>query len=176
MQDRVSGGPRNRELPPGVSPGSLPPQVSHSLGKVGTNEGHSNSTTRKTKDFMGIVRSTPPCDGNVLGHQAGYLRAEKRACQRRRSPLRAVAALQRFSPARRRSEGWARGGGERERPRPAPSWSRAKGAGPQRSAAPRCACSLRLRSSSAGVGSECLDAWVTFGAMSAGTWQSSAGR
>ena len=58
---------------------------------------------------MGTVRSTPPCDGNVLGHQAGYLRAEKRGCQPRQSLLRAVGALQRLSPARRRSEGLGEG-------------------------------------------------------------------
>lgn len=173
MQDRVSGGPRSRQLPPGLSPGSLPPQVGHSLGKAGTDESHSNSTTR-TKDFMGTVRSTPPCDGNVLGHQAGYLRAEKRGCQPRQSLLRAVDALQRLSPARRRSEGL--GGAEREWPRPAPSWSSAQETGPQRSVPPRCACSLWLPSSVAGAGSECLDARATSGATRAGMWQSSAGR
>ncbi|VTJ87241.1 Hypothetical predicted protein, partial [Marmota monax] len=33
--------------------------------------------TRRTTGFMGVVRSTPPCDGNVLGHQAGVSAADR---------------------------------------------------------------------------------------------------
>uniref|UniRef100_M3XMB3 Uncharacterized protein n=1 Tax=Mustela putorius furo TaxID=9669 RepID=M3XMB3_MUSPF len=85
---------------------------------AGTNEGHSNSATRRTKNFMGIVRSTPPCDGNVLGHQAGYLRAEKRGCLGRLSPTQGRGRPATVVPSAQAQRGV--GGGERERPRPAP--------------------------------------------------------
>lgn len=44
-----------------------PPLASHSLRYAGRDEGHSSSATRRTKNFMGIIHSTPPCVGNVLG-------------------------------------------------------------------------------------------------------------
>lgn len=66
-KSRDSGKPLNHEVPSRMSLESLPPRTRHSLGYAGTDEGHSNSATRRTKDFMGIDRSTPPCDGNVLG-------------------------------------------------------------------------------------------------------------
>lgn len=66
--------PEFRRDPEGSSGSILQPQARHLLGYAAKNEGHVNSATRRTKDFMGIFRSTPPCDGNVLGHQAGYFR------------------------------------------------------------------------------------------------------
>lgn len=71
------------------------PQAGHSLGYAGTNEGHVNSATRRTKDFMGIFRSTPPCDGNVLGQRAG--------CRSPTVLTRGLDAPQRLSSTRKRS-------------------------------------------------------------------------
>ena len=70
----VSGGPGNPWRFPHKCPLEWqPPLASHSLRYAGRDEGHSSSATRRTKNFMGIIHSTPPCVGTVLGHQAGYL-------------------------------------------------------------------------------------------------------
>lgn len=87
-----SVGPRHRRaetpaapepgVPLGVSPGSLLPQAGHSLGYAGTNEGQVNSANRRTKDSMGIVRTTPPCDGNVLGPPGRVLQGQRGGSRR----------------------------------------------------------------------------------------------
>lgn len=63
-------------------PGWLQPQAGHSLGNAGRNEGHVNSATRRSNDFMGIFRSTPPCDGNVLGPPGRVLQSPRAGCRR----------------------------------------------------------------------------------------------
>lgn len=74
-------GPRKGAgIPGGPDPGNSP-QASHSLGNDGTNEGHVNSTPRRTKDFMGIFRSTPPCDGSVLGPPGRVLQSRRARCR-----------------------------------------------------------------------------------------------
>lgn len=99
----VATGKGNREGPPGESPGSLPPRAGHSLGYAGADEGHSNSATRRATDFIGNIRSTPPCDGNVLAPPPGQVpQAEWAGCRRLPSNLRARGTWQRLSSARRR--------------------------------------------------------------------------
>lgn len=39
----------------------------HSLGYARKDEGHSHRSATRTTGFMGVVHSTPPSDGNVLG-------------------------------------------------------------------------------------------------------------
>lgn len=64
----VSGGPGNPWRFPHKCPLEWqPPLASHSLRYAGRDEGHSSSATIRTKNFMGIIHSTPPCVGNVLG-------------------------------------------------------------------------------------------------------------
>lgn len=89
MQDQEKEEPGlGRALKPGnfpqlCPPGWLLPRAGHSLRYVGTDEVHSNSETRRTTNFMGIVRSTPPYVGNVLGPPGRLPQAET---GRRRRP------------------------------------------------------------------------------------------
>ena len=132
-------GPGTRRIPQVCPPGRRSVRLGHSLGYAGRNEGQSNSTTRRTKDLTGIVRRTLTGDWNVLGQQARYFRAKK-------GGLRAVGALQRLPPARKRSQGW--GVGSKSYGAPPPPRAKHQGQGdhaPPCPAPPRCACSLGLR-------------------------------
>lgn len=124
--------------------------MDHSLGYACRDEGHSNSATRRTKNFMGIVHSTPPCVGNVVGPPGWLPQADRGG---RRSYLRVAGARQRLPPAHKGRGG---GGGEREPRSPLPTYHCAQGAGPRRPAPPWCTCWLSFQSSAGRWASEHL--------------------
>lgn len=96
-----------REVPTQVSLEGQPPLASHSLRYAGRDEGHSSSATRRTKNFMGIIHSTPPCVGNVLGPPGRVPQSERGGGWRDDRPSSgAPGAPQRLSQARKRRRCW----------------------------------------------------------------------
>lgn len=89
---------RRRDGPAGGAPG-------HSLRSAGSGEGESSSAATRTRGFRSIVRSSPPCDGNVQGP-----RAEGGSGQGRRLRPRGPGRPATVAPVRRR--GGRRGGRE----------------------------------------------------------------